>query len=118
MKNMKKDFIFAPILLVIGILLFFLKATGLPVHIAVSVIGVAVLVAYTVLTKKEWKVPALEIAMRASYGLALISGIVIKISYIPSISIIHKMLGILFVALLLISFVYKIVDENSKGTNE
>ena len=31
---MKKDFIFTPILLVIGILLGLLKVTGMPVHIA------------------------------------------------------------------------------------
>ena len=79
---MKKDLIFAPISLAIGVLLFLLKATGMAIHIAVSVIGVAVLVAYAVVTKKEWKLPALEIAMRASYGVALISGVVIKINYI------------------------------------
>ena len=118
MKNLKKDFIFAPILFVIGVLLFLLKATGLPVHIAVSVAGVVTLVAYSVLTKKEWKIPALEIAMRASYGLALISGIVIKISYIPTIAIIHKLLGVLFVILLAILFVYKIVTEKSEKAND
>ena len=117
MKNLKKDFIFAPVLLVIGVLLFLLKATGLPVHIAVSVVGVAVLVVYSVLTKKEWKTPALEIAMRASYGVALLTGIVIKISYIPALAIMHKLFGALFVVLLVISFVYKIVTEKSEETN-
>ena len=79
---MKKDFIFAPILLVIGVLLGLLKVTGMPVHIAISVVGVIVLVVYTVLTRKDWKIPALEIGMRVSYGIALISGVVIKISYV------------------------------------
>ena len=41
---MKKDFIFAPIMLVVGILLFLLKATGMAVHIAVSVVGLALFV--------------------------------------------------------------------------
>ena len=74
---MKKDLIFAPILTVIGILLFLLKATGMAVHIAISVVGLVGLVAYAILTKKDWKIPALEIAMRACYGLELISGIII-----------------------------------------
>ena len=43
---MKKDLIFTPILLVIGILLFLLRATGMTAHIVVSVIGVLVLIAY------------------------------------------------------------------------
>ena len=77
---MKKDLIFAPILFVIGALLFLLSVTGLPAHIAISVVGVAVLIAYTITTKKAWKIPALEIAMRVLYGVALLSGIIINIS--------------------------------------
>ena len=74
---MKKDLIFAPILLVIGALLCLLRVTGMTGHIAISVIGIVALAVYTVLTKKEWKIPALEIIMRAFYGIALITGIVI-----------------------------------------
>ena len=73
----KKDLIFAPIMLLIGVLLFLLRATGMTAHIAISVVGILVLIAYTVLTKKDWKIPALEIIMRAFYGVALITGIVI-----------------------------------------
>lgn len=40
---MKKDLIFTPVLLLIGVLLFLLRATGMTVHIAVSVLGVLVL---------------------------------------------------------------------------
>ena len=50
---MKKDIIFTPIMLMVGILLFLLKATGMTSHIIISVAGFLVLVAYTVLTKKE-----------------------------------------------------------------
>lgn len=108
---MKKDLIFAPILLVIGVLLFLLKLTQMPVHIAVSVVGVVVLIAYTVATKKEWKIPALEILMRLMYGLALISGIVIKISYIAALAIAHKVFAALFVVLLIALFVQKLVAK-------
>lgn len=111
---MKKDLIFAPILLVVGILLFLLKATGMPVHIAVSVLGLVVLVVYTILTKKEWKIPALEIGMRVLYGLALVTGIVIKISYIFALAIIHKICAILFVVALIVLFVHKLIVNNKK----
>ena len=50
---MKKDFIFAPILLVVGILLCLLKATGMTVHIIVSVVGLVALVLYTVATDTD-----------------------------------------------------------------
>ena len=50
---MKKDIIFTPIMLMVGILLFLLKATGMTSHIIISVAGFLVLVAYTVLTKPE-----------------------------------------------------------------
>lgn len=111
---MKKDFIFAPLLFVVALLLFLLKATGMTAHIAVSVVGVAILVAYTVLTKKDWKIPALEISMRTSYGLALISGIILKIKYIAVLGIIHKIFAVLFVVLLIVLFVQKWMSKNNK----
>ena len=105
---MKKDLIFTPALLVIGILLFLLRATGMTAHIVVSVIGVLVLIAYTVLTKKEWKVPALEIIMRAFYGIALISGIVIlNVDGIVALAVIHKVSALIFLALLVALLVSK-----------
>ena len=98
---MKKDLIFAPVLLVVGILLFLLKATGMTAHIAISVVGILVLIAYTVATKKEWKIPALEILMRAFYGIALITGIVMmNVHGIAAMAIIHKVCAALFVVLL------------------
>ena len=101
---MKKDLIFAPIMLVIGVLLFLLRATGMTAHIVISVIGVLVLIAYTVLTKKEWKIPALEILMRLCYGVALITGIVImNVHGIAALAIIHQATAALFVVLLVAS---------------
>ena len=52
---MKKDLIFAPIMLLIGVLLFLLRATGMTAHIVIYVIGVFALIAYTVLTKRNGK---------------------------------------------------------------
>ena len=107
---MKKDLIFAPIMLLVGVLLFLLRATGMTAHIAISVIGVLVLIAYTALTKKDWKIPALEIIMRAFYGVALITGIVIvNVQGITALSIIHKASAVLFVVLVIVLLIHKAV---------
>ena len=107
---MKKDLIFAPIMILVGISLFLLKLTGMSAHIAVSVIGVAVLILYTVLTKKEWKIPALEIVMRVFYGIALITGIVImKAHGVLVLAIIHKVCAALFVVALIALLVHKLI---------
>ena len=109
---MKKDLIFAPVLLMIGVLLFWLRVTGMTAHIAISVVGVLVLLAYTVLTKKEWKIPALEIIMRACYGIALITGIVIiNVHGVVALAIIHKASAVLFVALIFALLTHKAVTN-------
>ena len=105
---MKKDLIFAPILLAIGALLGLLKVTGMDLHIAISLIGIFVLIAYTVTTKKNWKIPALEVIMRACYGIALISGIVImNVHGIAALAILHKISAVLFMALLVVLLIHK-----------
>ena len=111
---MKKDLIFAPILLVVGVALGLLRVTGMPVHIAISVVGVAALIVYTVLGKKEWKIVALEIGMRVSYGIALITGVVLKIKYVAIVGIFHKIFAALFVVALIVIFVHKLVVNNKK----
>ena len=109
---MKKDLIFAPALLLVGIMLFLLKATGMTAHIAISVVGIVLLAGYTVLTKKEWKIPALEIAMRACYGIALISGIVImNVHGIAAVAIVHKASAALFVVMLAVLSVNKLAKK-------
>ena len=111
---MKKDFIFAPILLVIAVALFLLKVTGIGAHIAVSVAGIAVLVAYSVLTKKEWKLPALEIVMRAFYGIALVTGVVImNVHGIVALAIVHKASAALFAFLLVVLSLSKIFAKKA-----
>ena len=105
---MKKDLIFTPAMLLIGVLLFLLRATGMTAHIAISVVGILVLIAYTVLTKKDWKIPALEIIMRAFYGVALITGIVIlNVHGLVALALIHKVSAVLFLAMLVVLLVSK-----------
>ena len=109
---MKKDIIFAPIMLLVGVALFLLRFTGMSAHIAISVVGILVLIAYTVLTKKEWKIPALEILMRAFYGIALITGIVImNVHGIVALAVIHKVSAALFLAMLVVLLVSKAVSN-------
>ena len=109
---MKKDLIFAPIMFLIGAVLFLLRFTGMPVHIAISVLGVLVLAVYTVFTKKEWKIPALEIIMRACYGIALISGaIMMNVSGMAAIAILHKVSAVLFMALIIVLLSYKLATK-------
>ena len=105
---MKKDLIFTPIMLLVGVALCLLKFTKMPMHIAIAVVGVLVLAVYTAATKKEWKIPALEIVMRAFYGIALISGVVVmNVSGTAALSIIHKLSAVLFMALIIVLLSYK-----------
>ena len=109
---MKKDLIFAPIMLLVGAALFLLRFTGMTAHIAISVVGILALAAYTVATKKEWRIPALEIIMRAFYGIALISGVVVmKVEGIVALAIIHKVSAVLFLALLIVLLAYKAFSQ-------
>lgn len=109
---MKKDLIFTPAMFLVGVLLFLLRATGMTAHIAISVIGVLVLIVYTVLTKKGWKIPALEIIMRAFYGIALITGVVImNVHGIAALTIIHKASAVLFMALIIVLLTHKVLTN-------
>ena len=112
---MKKDLIFAPIMLVIGALLCLLSKTGMNAHIAISVVGVVALIIYTVVTKKEWKIPGLEVLMRVFYGIALITGIVMmKVRGIAAMGIAHKVSAGLFVLLLVVVFIHKLAAKKTK----
>ena len=109
---MKKDAIFTPALVLVAVLLFLLKATGMTAHIAISVVGLVLLIAYAVLTKKEWKIPALEILMRVFYGIALISGILLMNGVaVATAAILHKVCAVLFAVLLVVLFVNKLTGK-------
>ena len=87
----------------------------MPAHIAVSVVGLALLVVYAVLTKKDWKLPALEVIMRVLYAIALITGIVIlNVAGIMALALIHKISAALFMVLLVVLLVTKIVGSKKQ----
>lgn len=95
---MNKNLLFSAVILIVGALLFLLRVTGITAHIALSVVGLALLIAYTVMTKKYWKSPALEILMRVFYAVALISGAaMMKVHGVAALAIAHKACALLFV---------------------
>ena len=109
---MKKNILFLIPMLLVVVALFLLRATGMKVHIAVSVIGLVLLIAYTIATKKEWKKPTLEIMQRVFYAIALITGaLLMNVHGIAAISIIHKISAVLFVILLICAEIHKAIKK-------
>ena len=109
---MKKNVLFLIPLVLVAVLLFLLRTTGMKVHIAVSVVGLLLLVAYAIATKKDWKCPALEIVQRVFYAVALITGVVLmNVHGIAAISIIHKISAALFAVLLIVAEVHKAIKK-------
>ena len=100
---MKKNILFLIPMVIIAVLLFLLKETGMKAHIALSVIGLVILVIYALATKKSWKSPVFEILQRVFYAIALITGAVImNVHGIAIINIIHKASATLFALLLVV----------------
>ena len=52
--------------------------------------------------------------MRASYGIALITGIVLKIKYFAIIGVFHKIFAGLFVIALIVAFAHKLLVKKNK----
>ena len=114
-KQMQLEAMFSALMILVSTFLGLFDSTGVVAHIVISVAGILVLAAYTAATKKYWKLPALEIVMRACYGLALVSGIVTMNVAVPAIAIAHKVLATLFLVLLVALLIYKtVVYEKSK----
>ena len=109
---MKKNILFLIPMLLVVVALFLLRATGIKVHIAVSILGLVLLIAYTVATKKEWKNPTLEILQRVCYGIALITGVVLmNVHGVAAISVIHKISAVLFAVLLVATEIHKAIKK-------
>jgi hypothetical protein len=50
---MKKNLLFTIPMIIVAVLLFMLRATGIKVHIALSVLGLVILLLYALATKKD-----------------------------------------------------------------
>ena len=109
---MKKNLLFLIPMIIVAVLLFMLRATGMIAHIALSVVGLAILVAYTLVAKKAWKCPVLEILHRVCYGIALISGIALKggCTFV-AMPMAHKISAVLFVILLIATEIHKAIKK-------
>ena len=105
---MNKNRIFLISMALVSVLLFMLRMTGLAAHIIVSVAGLAVMIPLTLQTRKEWKIPALEVIMRAMYLVAVITGgMLMKLHGVAALGIVHKIGAALFAVLLLVLYIPK-----------
>lgn len=109
---MKKDLMFLVSMIIVSVLLFLLRFTGLIPHIVLSVIGLLIMIALTVKNTENWKIPALEIVMRVLYFVAIVSGgLIMKLHNLPALSIVHKVCAVLFVVLLLTLYIPKLIKK-------
>ena len=105
---MNKNRIFLLSMAVVSVMLFLLRMTGLAAHIGVSIVGLAVMIPLTLQTRKEWKIPALEVIMRAMYLVAIVTGgILMKVYGVAALGMVHKISAALFVVLLLVLYIPK-----------
>ena len=108
---MKKNLIFLISMVIVSVLLFLLRYTGLVPHIVVSVIGLVLMISLTVKNTKSWKIPALEVIMRFAYLVAIVTGGLIMKIQIPALSIAHRIGAVIFVILLLVLYIPKVIKK-------
>ena len=105
---MNKNRIFLLAMAAVSVMLFLLRMTGLTAHIIVSVAGLAIMIPLTLATRKEWKMPALEVVMRAMYLVAIVTGgILMKVHGVAALGMVHKISAALFAVLLLVLYIPK-----------
>ena len=105
---MNKNRVFLLAMIAVSVLLFLLRVTGLVPHIVVSVAGLAVLIPFTLKTRKEWKIPALEVIMRLMYLVAIVTGgVLMKVQGVAALGVVHRIGAAAFVVLLLALYIPK-----------
>lgn len=105
---MNKNRIFLIGMAVVSVLLFLLRMTGMTAHIIVSVLGLAIMIPLTLATRKEWKIPALEVIMRLMYLVAIVTGgVLMAATPAAALVIVHRITAALFAALLLVLYIPK-----------
>lgn len=89
-----------------------LRYTGIVAHVVISAIALIVMVVCAVVGKKDWKTPELEIAYRAFFLIALVTGIVMAASgKAGAIAIAHKTAWGIFAASFIVNFVFKLAKK-------
>ena len=105
---MNKNRFFLISMIAVSVLLFMLRMTGMAAHIGISVLGLAIMIPITLKTRKEWKVPALEIIMRVMYLVAVVTGgAMMKLHSIAALGMVHKIGAAVFAVLLLVLYIPK-----------
>ena len=98
---MNKNCSFLISMIVVSLLLC--RMTDLAVHIAISVSGLVIMIPFTLKTRKEWKIPALEMIMRVMYFVAIVTGgMLMKIHGVAALDMVHKISAALFAVLLVL----------------
>ena len=109
---MTKNRFFLIAMVAVSVLLALLSRTGMPVHIGVSLAGLAVMIPITVMTRKDWKIPALEVIMRVMYLVAIVTGgVLMKVHGVAALGIAHKVAAGLFMVLLLVLYIPKLIKK-------
>ena len=109
---MKKNIIFSSLIILSTIALFMLRITKMPIHITVSFIGLALLVVFTLLTRKGWKLPALEIISRIFYLVALVTGVLLmNVHGVAALSMAHKLSAVLFAISFVSLLIHKLISK-------
>ena len=105
---MNKNCSFLIAMIIVSLLLVLLRMTGLTAHIMISVAGLAIMIPFTLATRKGWKIPALEVIMRVMYLVAIITGgILMKVQGVAALTMIHRITAALFTVLLLVLYIPK-----------
>lgn len=107
-----KNKLFLPLMLLVSIALFLFRLTGLPAHVAVSVIGAVIMIAFAVMMRGESKKPVLDIIVRVLFALAFVSGVlVMRIHGVLALAIAHKVFAALFVVMLLVVYIPRMLRK-------
>ena len=97
---------------IVSTLLSLFNVTGLVPHIIVSVLGLIGLIVFTVKTRKEWKIPALEIIMRLMYLVAIVTGgLLMKIHDVAALGIAHRIGATSFCLLLVVLYLPRSIKK-------
>ena len=105
---MKKNCLFLIAMVVVSLLLFLLRMTGLTAHMIVSILGLAVMIPFTLKTKSTWSKTPLEILMRVMYLVAIVTGgALMKVHGLALLGVVHKIGAVLFLVLLLVLYIPK-----------
>ena len=105
---MKKNAFFMLAMAIVSMLLAFLSKTGMTAHIVISVLGLAIMIPFTLKTKSEWTKAPLEVLMRVMYLIAIVTGgVMMNVHGVAVVGIVHKVCALLFAVLLLVLYIPK-----------